>query len=95
MAKECHVVREKVSYINRVGQVHSRVNGTITIKECADTARIHVGMYLRAGVSHDALRTGSLEVISTDEDSGIVVVAGSSGVNGLCDGDHLYWVAER
>lgn len=95
MAREVHVVREKVSFINLVGQMVSRSNNTLTIRELADTLRIHVGMYLRAGVSHDQLRTGALEVLATSEENGTVTVADATAVNGLCADDRLYWIAER
>lgn len=95
MAREVHVIREKVSFINLVGRIAGRSNNTLTILELADTKRIHVGMFLRTGVRHDQLRAGALEVVATNEENSTVTVADATAVTGLCADDQLYWIAER
>lgn len=94
MARESVVIRQPIVVHNLVGQIAHVADATITIAECHDTLRIHVGMRLRAGVSAHDLRSGTLEVVSTDEDNGVVVVADPNAVACLAQGDRLYWSHE-
>jgi hypothetical protein len=93
MAREVHVIARPVVVFNTVGRIASRVQNTLTLWACDDVKRIHVGMYLRAGVEPNYLRSGRFAVVATNEDTGTVTVDCAFAVTGLCDDDWLFWSA--
>lgn len=94
MAQRTFVILRPVITMNRLGRVASICGNALTLVVCDDAKRFHHGMVLRAGVDAESLRSGSMVVMGTDEESGYVLVDSPRNVTALCIDDWLFWSAE-